>query len=541
MNSFYIARSLPVLAMLLLVACATKPEPRTVDAALAVTTSGYVDTDFDLSRIIGKEHSITLRFMLQYPNSDDNAFLAENRDGTLFIGKATSMPFGKDVPAIRIQYGDSNAVYQDVKVYDEWLTDGQESPSNIMRPVGLAAGRWYHLAVTVDKAGRITVYINGNRRSSRDPLPNNASMQPVGNGDRPSGKIRFGHRRDPRTPPDQFYGLLDDVGIWDRELSANEVERLAKKEKLTGTENSLLAGWNFDLHLGGAVAPPKHNGLLVYKGNARVVWPPVPGAWAELLPVPMHNSDLRFPLDEDSKIIQQADVNDGSHRGYASFCLDVVRANESQSARGLAVRAMDRGKVIFIRDTSPDDQPDQQVPGCTECPDKPGSCAYLANEVVIEHGPGDYTGYLHLIPGSVPDSVRAKLGTNQMVEKGEIIGRVGRSGTKGDHLHVGHLSVAALANGDNGSKACRYGDHTIGSLAQSGGAAVDQGTGIVRTHCKRDEPITTGAACGYKAAVEPFFPKTSPFRVHYLVKRNGVYVPEYKTPELGEEILPGPY
>jgi hypothetical protein len=41
----------------------------------------------------------------------------------------------------------------------------------------------------------------------------------------------------------QFYGLIDDVGVFTRALIDDELEQLAAARSLTGNENGLLAGY----------------------------------------------------------------------------------------------------------------------------------------------------------------------------------------------------------------------------------------------------------------------------------------------------------
>jgi len=489
--------------------------------------------------------------MLQYPNSYDNAFLSKTGGGVLFIGKNGAAPFGDDVPSLRIEYGNMSGVYTDQSSGTTGTAIfGTTSPSD--QAAGLHARRWYHLAITVDANGYINVYINGTKAARVGAQPGGLALLTVGSSKLPMGTLRIGQSDDPTRSPMQYFGLLDDIGIWNRTLTNQEVLNLSRQVKLTGNESGLLAGWNFDIHVGGAQPPPRHDGRLTYTGNARVVWPTARSYWADLLPQPAHQSDFRFPINEVSKIAKGADMGPGnSHRGYASFCLDVSHPDDTQSARGWEIRAMARGKVIFIRDTSPDKDPLQKVPGCTPCPGNPSSCNYLSNEVVLEHGPGDYTGYVHLMPGSVPASVWAKLGTDQYVEKGDVIGKVGRSGTEGNHLHVGHMSKVVLVNGDNGTRACRPGVRSIPGFLPYGQVGIEQATRDTSTPlttsttlkilCTSDTPVTTGKACGYTPAVTPFETMTSPFRVHYLVQRNGKFVPELKTPEIDEIVIPGPY
>src|SRR5712692_3118125 len=76
-----------VVAALLLgtsVACGNR------NRALRFGTSSYADTDFDLGRIIGREHSVSFRFMLEYPNSYWNVMLGEAGSNAYAIGKTVS-------------------------------------------------------------------------------------------------------------------------------------------------------------------------------------------------------------------------------------------------------------------------------------------------------------------------------------------------------------------------------------------------------------------------------------------------------------------
>lgn len=79
---------------------------------------------------------------------------------------------------------------------------------------------WYNLVVTYDggfSASGVTFYINGSSltlNTSQDNLSVYASTGTV---------ISIGNREDNATP---FGGIIDEVGVWDRELTASEVTEL---------------------------------------------------------------------------------------------------------------------------------------------------------------------------------------------------------------------------------------------------------------------------------------------------------------------------
>lgn len=89
------------------------------------------------------------------------------------------------------------------------------------------------------------------------------------------------------------------------------------------------------------------------------------------------------------------------------------------------------GTVVFVKESSPD--PDENCDSY--------DCWKKANAVVVQHGPAEYSWYVHLAYNSVPDNIYVGL----QIPAGVQIGRQGRTGwTTGDHLHYmvssGHYS-----------------------------------------------------------------------------------------------------
>lgn len=103
---------------------------------------------------------------------------------------------------------------------------GPEGGVAILRTAGgfLQSDIWYHAALTLKKeldgTGTVTGYVNGSSAgislsSGSNPLPNGYDIVP--NATHP---MRVGRRATSSTPTN---GLIDDLGIWDRALSAAEV------------------------------------------------------------------------------------------------------------------------------------------------------------------------------------------------------------------------------------------------------------------------------------------------------------------------------
>jgi len=80
------------------------------------------------------------------------------------------------------------------------------------------------------------------------------------------------------------------------------------------------------------------------------------------------------------------------------------------------------GTVVFVKESSPDPAEPCRVYDCWK----------KANAVVVQHGPAEYSWYVHLAYNSVPDDIYV----GRQVPAGVQIGRQGRTGwTTGDHLH----------------------------------------------------------------------------------------------------------
>jgi concanavalin A-like lectin/glucanase superfamily protein/peptidase M23-like protein len=454
------------------------------DSALSFSSEGFADTDFALSRIDGKPHSITFRFWMRYPNSNYNGIIGESGNGIYTVAKTASRSGGcidQDPTRISFSAGSSRGDYQRANING-----------------GFAGSKWYNIAIAVDAMRRVKVFVDGAsavmRGGGQQTLPATPPWA--------TGVLRFGQRNNTPSPHEQFYGLLDDVAVWDHPLTEAEVKALVATPKLKGGEKGLMAAWNFDVIA--KTAPPAKilNRPLVLHGGSSAV--------KQTLPAPVvashvnHVTQLSLPVkDGDWFVAQGADSNCGSHRGYASFCIDIARVedledgidktlnNAASITRGQQVVAAADGKVVFIRDSTPDDPKDQAVVNCKPCSGSPvlpagarDNCDYLVNEVILEHAPNEFTHYVHLKPGSVPADVKKKLVSGKLIQRGEKIGEVGRSGTgaHGNHLHFAFAWAPELP------------------------ANVGANPG-------KDTAITTGSKCGYMPAVPNFLSiETRPFQ-----------------------------
>lgn len=453
------------------------------ERAVAFSTGSYVDTAFPLSKIKHKEHSISFRLNLQYPNTTLATLIGVTGSGPGFykISKSDTPSGSTEKPGLNIRIGNAEAMYTP--------TAFGPTSSGIIKPLetGFARGKWYHVTVTVDASLNMRLYIDGNL------LPNfSGSVIALSNGDEwGSGNLRFG--RSALADLEQFYGLLKDVGVWKHALSQTEITKIAK-QKLKGNETGLHASWDFaSPNIGSSDGP---SAFWSPKGGAQSVTDDKPLA-------PLLTTKLTLPFKGPWRVTQGADSDHNSparsHRSYASFCLDLV--NDAAATEGEHIYAVADGNIVIARDSTPD-QPNQVVPGCTECVAGDGSCAYISNEVFIEHAAGEYSQYIHFMKGSIPTSVKNKVKSGAIVKRGELIGRAGQSGNaSGPHLHFcmgwgaafvpgpvnasgkdelptppacGYTPAVAPGTGVNGTRPFAFTNYVVGNSTLSGTPQLDQ-------------------------------------------------------------------
>lgn len=116
-----------------------------------------------------------------------------------------------------------------------FVQPGTPAPIKAVAGRVIVVGQWIHLAATVGPEG-VRLYVNG------ECLATNAS--PVPRGFLTPAPARW-LGRSPWADNGYFRGAFDDVGVWSRRLSADEIRR-RRRAPLTGSEDGLMAAWTFD-------------------------------------------------------------------------------------------------------------------------------------------------------------------------------------------------------------------------------------------------------------------------------------------------------
>lgn len=106
------------------------------------------------------------------------------------------------------------------------------------------SGKWYHIAVTFNK-GAIKVYINGVEKLSKSVLKNSVSLG-AAHSNEASGKPRcfwIGYSYDDNR---FFDGAVSEARIWNRALSASEIQAVNHFYTVDPASEGLIAYWKFD-------------------------------------------------------------------------------------------------------------------------------------------------------------------------------------------------------------------------------------------------------------------------------------------------------
>jgi concanavalin A-like lectin/glucanase superfamily protein len=413
------------------------PDPPMVPSynhALVLGWGGLVDTDLSFSEFFHEDHTIMVRFMPRYPYAYAGPFLAENGQGTYFIGQG-DYRWGNGGylrpgdPVLFVKIGNSFEYY-------------------LMPQVQRAT--WHHLAA-VRTGNTFTMYLDGQKL---DPALNITSQN------LPQGNLRLGRRTDQRmvfrTPSldgagyvGQFYGLIDDVAVYRRPLNEQEITDLIaglnRDGRLTGYETNLYAGWSFDvpgmnsetrkmpMELARRYSMAQPNSSLI-QVSAVSRSDPMDGKAMDSYHV-QWNLTLPFKLNETWEVKQGYDSQGGSHNGYASFCLDFIRSDLA-SSEGVILVSSAPGRVENVIEGNPQGSPN-------------------GNDVNFKFTKELTYGYLHIQQGSysrfgfdpVPPQNKPEW-LRPFVKRDIEVAAVGDTAAPGNpHLHFGTTALSNVSPG----------------------------------------------------------------------------------------------
>jgi murein DD-endopeptidase MepM/ murein hydrolase activator NlpD len=369
--------------------------------ALGCTWGGYAESDVQFSEFFGKNHTIAIRFLMQYPCGYAGSFFSVRGAGKYFVGQG-------DFQALKVKLPDGQT--------SGFTTPGQP---NLLIVIGSGHKRytvsdhgWHHVAL-VRTDHHMQVFIDG---LAHPPFS-------IPTDQLPDGTLRFGRALfELGDVGGQFYGLLDDFALFDTALSPAKIKELAEAKRLTGNESHLQAGFVFR-NLRPSSLPPRLRRPLDTHPAARfhevsddrnapldLLEAPLP------LNLPMH---LPFAPGEVWRVTQGYNQL-LSHHGYAAFCWDFVRDGAIGGSEGEMIYSASGGRVRKVEKDFTNPVPN---PGDT-------------NFVSVRQADRLCCDYLHIKTKS------ALVSEGNDVDFGTHLALVGDIGVKGPHLHM------AVSNGE---------------------------------------------------------------------------------------------
>lgn len=404
---------------------------RWVHRALALGWQSAVETRFEARRL-NADHTTSVRFMAAY-EAAFRGVLVSDGTGSYRLGLAPYSSLGS--PAIEVAVGGVTFTHP---LPDPVLTDNDFRQGPPQQP----PRKWRQLALT-QTAGLVSVYLDG------------ARLAEFAAGDAPAaGTVRFGRLASAGEVQDQFYGLIDEVAIFERPLAASEVEALARKSQPESPVTGKVLGFSFDVWPQ-AMRPPEPP--LTLLGSARFceVSPTrLDAADSAELPKPRHETRFTLPFAEGQVWLLIQGINSRlSHNDSAAFALDFLRVEPSlvslhglrsvphdntrvpggshaASAGAPFVAAAD-GTVVARVDCFPDDNrgrcPDAAYGDVSQAP--AAGAPANRNLLCLQHAAGEVSCALHL----QSSSIRVKAG--ERVLRGRELAKVGRTGARTVHLH----------------------------------------------------------------------------------------------------------
>jgi len=307
--------------------------------AVAVTAPTGVPTAIDAA-VLNGPHTIAVRYLPQF--------------------EAVSL-----APMVSVSSGD-----------DYWLAIAEEKIQlnlrgsfcefDLFRPVrwdgpSVPVPRWRHLAVTVDAARAARVYQDGLpvavgccKRAGRSPV---------------TGTLLLGRREMVDDIQPQFYGLLDDVVLYNRVLNAGDVMSLRVGIVPAGS----IANLDFE----GPGAPP---GVAAISRNHDAI-----NDRRSFLPPRLTFNNLPFPNGDVWRVIQAWNNGNGSHSGQAAFSLDLAWVSPSDvRAHRNTSQAQTQGRMVTAVHTATIDETSDGSPPC------------ISNYVRLRIDPDVFVIYHHL-------------------------------------------------------------------------------------------------------------------------------------------------
>ncbi len=466
--------ALSALALTAVVASAQTP------GALALSWQGHVDTDLSLPGLIGSDHTILARMMMQFPNAGKAPIFATQGGFGAFSLMKADYGNTRDHRLV-LTYGTRSATYLFPKTTAVINAEAAKAAGTVGIDVVDAAWRaavgdqWFQVGI-VRSGTVVKLYLNGKRLKAiagNFDLNGNLSLSSVAGLPSGAATLRLGQFADAPRSTDaffgQFYGLMDDVAAFDQAFDDTAMANFSAHPHISESSANLVGLYNFNYNPTPIPSTVAHTPTFV---GAAVRHPVSVSAspaadMTEYLP-PQHKTVFRLPFAPG--VAYQAfwanEIN--SHVGSAAFSWDFHRIGSGwdntqiqNATNGSRLYAPAAGRFVQAYDAGDAGLPASQKTS--------GNLIDGYDNLLIEHAPGEQTLFLHVKQGSINEASTANgflfsptnpnngdyvsncnwLKTYTFgVLQGDWITRIGTRGVSNYHLHLSSEfdSVAPIFN-----------------------------------------------------------------------------------------------
>ena len=283
--------------------------------AYRIAHNGQVDTDLQFSEFFGDSFTLTAWVMPEF---------TYNWNGAIFTVKG--LPGGGTFQVGQGDYRSGNGGY--LQAGDPVLEVKLNGAKALYLAPGYQRRQWNHIAVVRVNAMYVgpilQLYLNGKKLQ---PFNQTLDILVSQSGNpAPSGTLRLG-----RQGKAQFYGLIDDVAVYNKAMSPSALAELMTAP-ITGMHPNLIAAYTFDKY-SGMIFPPSPNRIATPNSRAFYVGNAYPHSASDSVlfdnPFLVSPSSvvrrLPFPPGQIWRVNYEFDDQGGSHNGTAAFSWDFGR------------------------------------------------------------------------------------------------------------------------------------------------------------------------------------------------------------------------
>jgi Concanavalin A-like lectin/glucanases superfamily len=364
--------------------------PAPSEGAASFGQGGVVDTDLPFGLAIPYNHTVSASFMLQHWHAQTAPILAARNRADLYSLTYDYMANPSRVAKLVLSIGGRTATFANTTlVIADTVSPTPDAPA------------WHHVAI-VRQGTTFLLYLDGARQvgtgnvdaSGNLVVPSGSPMPPL------NDTLRIGRNAD-SDAVSQFFGLVDEVAVYNAALSQSEIATTLVGKKPDRNDARLDGYYSFDYNAPAPASWVYHTatfGGSVFRRTVSTTRAAT-DASAFLTPQNQTTTQLPFRVNDAYLVLWGNEIN--SHVGGAAFCWDFVRIGSGWSND--EVQANTAGQPLYTTAAgstfSACDQGDLACNG-----GQLATKGYLTdgyNSILIQHLPTEISTFLHVQTGSV--------------------------------------------------------------------------------------------------------------------------------------------